>query len=174
MNVTAPVIDVPASGTYHVDPEHSEITFRTRHMFGLGKVVGTFGIAAGEIVVAEPLVDSTVFAEAGAASFATDNAKRDDQVRSKKFLDVERYPTIMFRSNQLVEESGTWVLHGVLTVRGNDAPLALEITRSEASGDGLVLQAVGSVDRFDHGITAMRGMAGRHLELTVSVHTTKS
>lgn len=162
--------DVPATGVYLVDPHRSEITFATRHLFGLGKVAGSFKLRSGQVTVAEPLGTSSVTAEAETASFSTGNSMRDRQVRSSKFLDADEHPAIIFRSTGLADENGRWVLHGILAVRGHSGPFDLEITRCSATDGAFELQAVGTVDRYAFGISAMKGMAARRLQLTVTVH----
>lgn len=161
-------IEAPAPGTYRVEPESSKVTFTTRHVFGLGGVAGSFGISSGEVVIADDLPASSVVASADVASFDTGSAARDREVRSKKFLDAASYPSIDFRSDGLTQQDGGWVVRGVLSARGKDAPLELAITKSEVDGDAWAIEAVGTVDRYAHDITAMKGMAGRHLRLTVT------
>lgn len=179
MSITPPLAftpsaDVPARGRYTVDTERSHITFTTRHLFGLGKVSGSFKIRAGQLVIAEPLAASTVHAEAIASSFTTANARRDNPVRSKTFLDADQHPAVTFRSQRIANDGGGWTVCGILTARGNDAPLALTVTAAAADGNALDLQAAGTVDRYAHGVTALKGMVGRWLHLTVTVHATKS
>ena len=172
--VITPSADVPARGNYTVDPERSQITFTTRHLFGLAGVSGSFKIRAGQLVIAEQLAASTVRAEAIASSFTTGNRFRDEDVRSNKFLHADQHPAITFCSQRLASDGGTWTVHGILTARGTDAPLTLTVTAAAADGNALDLQAAGTVDRYAHGVTARKGMAGRWLHLTITVHATKS
>ena len=167
-------VETPASGTYLVDPQLSHVDFTTTHLFGLGKVKGSFDVASGEVVVTDPVSPSTAMAEADTTSFRTGNAMRDGKVRSKTFLDATNHPTIRFRSTSLRSEDGTWVLHGVLSVRGHESPLDLQITKSAVRGDTLEIQAVGSVDRYAHRVNATKGMVGRHLQLTITATAHRS
>ena len=96
---TSPVPQAtPQPGRYEIDTTCSAVTFRTRHLFGLAPVRGSFAIRAGTIDVGEPLARSSAFVQIDAASFRTGNGQRDDQVRSERLLDTERYPAITFRS----------------------------------------------------------------------------
>jgi polyisoprenoid-binding protein YceI len=169
-----PSADVPARGTYTVDPERSQITFTTGHTLGLGKVSGSFKIRAGQLVIADRLPASTVRAEAIAGSFSTGSGRRDAEIRSRRFLDADRYPAIAFRSERVVNDGGTWIVHGILTACGNDAPLALTVTAAAADDGALDLQATGRADRYAHGVTALKGLVGRWLRLTVTVHAIRS
>src|SRR5215472_1396016 len=123
-------MDIPHAGSYRIDPSRSQITFRTRHLFGLGAVRGTFRLHAGEIRVADPAETSAVRATVDAGSFHTGNPDRDRAVRSARLLDTERYPLFTFTSGRLAEAGGRWILHGSLTVTGNEHPVDV---RSSAS-----------------------------------------
>ena len=88
----------PAPGLYRVDLSASSIKVAAKHMFGLGTVKGTFGLDSGEITVADPVAQSTVRATADAGSFATGNAKRDEQ--STRRSSSTRRSTPRSRSHQ--------------------------------------------------------------------------
>ena len=91
----------PRPGRYEIDTSCSAVTFRTRHLFGLAPVRGSFTIRAGTIDVAEPLADSSAHVHIDPASFRTGNGQRDSAVRSERLLDADRYPVITFRSEDL-------------------------------------------------------------------------
>ena len=165
---TTRVTGQPNAGTYRVDPTRSIIAFTTRHRFGTGGVAGSFGLQAAEIRVEEPLAGSTVDATATAGSFTTENAKRDKHVHSAAFLDVAEHPVISFHGDRLTEVDGSWVLSGQLSVRGQTAPLELHIAEVHVAGSTLTVRATGRVDRYAHGITKMKGMAGRYLDLDIT------
>lgn len=52
-------VQIPATGTYRIDPADSSVSFTTRHLFGLGAVEGTFGVLSGEVTIADPVTAST-------------------------------------------------------------------------------------------------------------------
>lgn len=164
---------VPAVGRYVFDPKLSSITFKTRHMFGLGGVTGSFALREGELVVAEPTSKSTMRAVIDAASFTSPDPKRDKTVRSAKLLDVAAHPDITFEAGSIHEGQDGWVAEGNLTVRGETNPVAVTLheTRDGANGP-LTLVGTTRLDRHAHGVTAMRGMAGRWLDLTITAVTT--
>ena len=85
---------VPQVGRYEINTSYSVVAFRTRHLFGLAPVRGSFVIRAGAVNVAESLGDSRIHAEIDAASFRTGNPQRDATVRSARLLDVGRRPVI--------------------------------------------------------------------------------
>ena len=110
-------VAIPATGTYTVDPATTTVAFNTRRVFGLGPVKGVFALRSGSLDVAEPLNASRVSVSVDAASFATGNPKRDSQVRSADFLDVQDHPEIIFASTGLSETAEGWVLRGEITAR---------------------------------------------------------
>lgn len=165
---------VPAAGTYTFDPSRSTIRFTTRHLFGLSAVRGTFGLTGGEMVVGSPLSASRVTATADVTSFSTGNPKRDTHVLSADFLSADDHPEIAFSSERVEQDRAGLLVHGTLTVRGVPAPLTLRVTGATAGDDGAEITATGTVDRYEHGIKKMPGMAGRRLTLHVSARAQRS
>jgi polyisoprenoid-binding protein YceI len=158
-----------APGKYVVDPVRSTITFTTKHMFGLGKVVGTFAVKAGQVTVAAPGAASRVEAVVDAASVKTDQQRRDVHVRSKTFLHTDEHPTLDFVSDSVQPADDGWLVDGVLTVRGRQNPVSLLVDTVAESNGTLTAKATASIDRYAHGVSAMKGMAGRHLELVFEI-----
>ncbi|SRR6266568_8214563 len=70
-------VQIPATGTYRIDPASSSVSFTTRHLFGLGAVKGTFGVLSGEVTIADPVTASTARAVIDAASFSGGHPQRD-------------------------------------------------------------------------------------------------
>ncbi|MEU6556964.1 YceI family protein [Streptomyces sp. NPDC046915] len=162
----------PRLGRYTIDADNSSISFKSRHVFGLLPVRGSFSVHGGTIEVAEPLSASRVLAEVDAASFRTGHAQRDTAVRSVKFLDTDRYPLITFASDR-VDATRTTV-SGTLTVCGAFRPARLSIARCEVLADAFTVHATTQVDRTEFGVTAARGMAGRHLDLTLEIRCVRT
>jgi len=146
------------------------VTFRTRHLFGLAAVRGSFAIRAGTVEVADPLGDSRVFVQLDPASFRTGNAQRDKAVRSQRLLDAGRYPVITFRSEAVIDP----VLRGALTVRNVTMPVWLSIEQTAVKGQSFTARASTRLDRTGFGVTAYRGAAGRYLDMTVEVRCVRT
>jgi polyisoprenoid-binding protein YceI len=159
-----------AAGTYRIDPARSRVHFTIKEAFGLQTTRGTFTVRDGTVVVAAVPEDSTASATIDAASFATDKAKRDKTVVSKRFLDAATHPTITFATTRLTREDGRWVLHGTLTVRGSQCPVALTIGRAAATVDGCRFTAVTRVDRHATPVRVARGMIGRYLDVELDAY----
>ena len=161
---------IPRPGRYEIDTRGSAVTFRTRHLFGLAPVRGSFAIQAGTIDVAEPLAGSRVFVTIDPASFRTGNGQRDDNVRSGRLLDAVRYPIIAFRSEGVDGPA----LTGMLTVRNVTLPVTLSIEQTAVTPESFEARASTRIDRAEFGVTAYRGMAGRYLDMTVEVRCVRT
>jgi polyisoprenoid-binding protein YceI len=165
-------VEVPAAGTYRIEPGESTVSFATRHMFGLAPVRGTFALRQGVVHVADPVRTSAVRATIAADSFDTGLAARDNTVRSGQYLDVAKHPDITFTADGVTHDGG-WVLRGTLTVRGRTEPLDVRVDEVRVLDGTLRLRATAEVDRYAWGITVMKGMTGRRLRFTLSLSATQ-
>jgi polyisoprenoid-binding protein YceI len=161
-------MDIPAAGRYRINPARSSVTFRTRHMFGLGTVSGTMLVTSGAITLDPAVPRASVTAAISASSFSTSNKKRDDDVRSKKFLNVDAHPEFVFHTGRLIEAQNRWFVTGELTVRGVTKPVTLTVQSVENAGQGFVALATTRIDRYAFGVTAAKGMAARHLYIALT------
>ena len=167
---TQPVaIAAPVPGTYRIDAARSAITFTTRHLFGLGAVRGRFDLRDGEIRIAGPLGESSARARVSAASFRTGNASRDSAVRSARLLGTGAHPDITFISRRLDQAGGRWILHGLVSVRGQAHPVELLIEEAQPAGQDLRVRASVRLDRYDFGVTKAKGLAARHLGFRLDI-----
>src|ERR1043165_3768104 len=98
------------TGTWTIDPAHSDVSFSVRHMM-VSKVKGRFGTFTGTLVTAENPLESTVTAEIDANSIDTNQPQRDNHIRSADFFEVEKYPTITFSSTSIEPKGDDFVLH---------------------------------------------------------------
>ncbi|MGW7066106.1 YceI family protein [Streptomyces sp. NPDC054855] len=161
---------VPRSGTYEIDAAASTVRFRTRTVFGLFPVRGTFGISRGQITVTDPVGASSVDVTVAAASFDSGLERRDRHVTSADYLDAATHPEIAFRSRQVTRSAtGTAVLQGELTVRGVTRPVAVTVGTVELEGRRLTVEGTATVDRYAFGVTTAKGMTGRRLDIHLAV-----
>ena len=100
--------EIPAPGTYTIDPSHSSVEFVGRHL-GLAKVRGRFTKFGGEIQIAEAPEKSSVEVDVDVASVESADAKRDEHLRSPDFFHVEEHPSMVFKSTGVTPVAdGTW------------------------------------------------------------------
>lgn len=113
--------------TYEIDPTHSSAHFSIRHMM-VSNVRGQFTKVSGTINYdsANP-VNSLVEASIDAASIDTHDSQRDTHLKSGDFFDVEKYPTLSFRSKRIESHSGGGKVIGDLTIHGVTREIALEV-----------------------------------------------
>ncbi len=136
-------ITLPPTGTYVFDKAHTQIAFVARHM--LTKVRGRFTGFDGEIVIGEGSEDSRVRVEIDAATIHSDDEMRDNHLKSEDFLDVERFPLLVFESRGIRPSGGnTFQIVGDLTIRDVMREVVLE---AELDGWGPGLQG-GTVAAF--------------------------
>jgi polyisoprenoid-binding protein YceI len=120
--------------TYKVDPEHTNVGFRVRHLFTTVK--GRFDKFEGQIVFDPAHPEQTkVQGSIDVASVNTNVAERDKDLRSPRFFDAAKYPAITFvssgtatitKDNQTGQISGT--LNGKLTIHGVERPVMLDVS----------------------------------------------
>lgn len=110
---------IPAAGTYLLDQAHKRIGFVGRHMM-VSPVRGEFAEASARIVVEEDPLRSSVVASIGTASIVTGHEDRDVHLKSADFLDVERYPTLEYRSTGVVPQNETDPIFFWARLRGSN------------------------------------------------------
>ncbi|HET7619780.1 MAG TPA: YceI family protein [Vicinamibacterales bacterium] len=114
--------------TFSIDKSHSEASFQVRHL--LAKVRGRFADFDGVIALdeADP-ARSSVSVTIQAASIDTGEPARDKHLRSADFFDVDKFPTLTFRSTQVVRKSPeSFDVTGDLTIHGVTKRITLPVT----------------------------------------------
>ena len=128
--------------TYKIDPAHSGAHFTVRHMM-ITNVRGSFKAVNGTVVYdPENPTASSIQAEIDAASISTNDEQRDAHLRSADFLDVEKFPTITYRSTKIERKGeGEWKVTGDLTIHGVTRPVVLDGGRAGSGEQGPVGQS---------------------------------
>lgn len=104
-------------GTWAIDPTHSTVAFSVKHLM-ISKVRGTFDVFSGTIVTAENPADSTIEASIEVASVNTNQADRDNHLRTGDFFKADEFPTMTFRSTAFTVDGDDFTIDGDLTLRG--------------------------------------------------------
>lgn len=114
------------AATLKIDREHTDISFRVRHLFS--KVTGHFREFDGTIELDETnLAASKVSATIKASSVDTNVEARDKDLRSKRFFDVAAYPAITFQTSGVTVSLGTkGKVKGTLTMHGVKREVVLD------------------------------------------------
>lgn len=142
------------------DPFHTQVEFAAKHL-GMMTVRGNFTEiqATGAIYPDHPEV-SSVDVTIETASIRTHNAQRDNDLRSSNFLEVDKYPTMHFKSTK-IEQTGpeTYNMTGDLTIKGNTHPVTLKVLKygefndPNMMGHRIAYSAETKINRKDFGLT---------------------
>jgi len=115
------------TSTWNIDPAHSSAQFTVRHL-GISNVRGAFSKVTGTVVLNEKdITGSEVSAVIDAGSVDTRVPDRDKDIRSANFLDVEKYPTLEFKSKRILNNGGKLQLIGDLTLHGTTREVTLDV-----------------------------------------------
>ena len=137
---------------------HTQVEFSAKHL-GMMTVRGHFAevTASGEIHPDHP-ERSAIEATINTASIRTHNEQRDNDLRSSNFLEVDKYPTMHFKSTQ-VEKAGhdRYKVMGELTIKGTTHPVTLDVVRygefnDPAMGHRIGYAAETQIKRKDFGM----------------------
>jgi len=162
------------AGTWQIDPNHSAAQFSVRHL-GVSTVRGAFTKVSGTAKYdpADPsktALDATINAD----SVDTRVEMRDKDLRSAHFLDVEKYPTITFRSKHVkAAGDGKLQIVGDLSIHGVTKEVSLDVDGPSAPiKDPWGNQRIGAsastkINREDFGITGAPGVVGDEITITI-------
>lgn len=155
------------SGTWTIDGAHSSARFSVRHMM-ISDASGRFGTVSGTIV-GDPkqpqnaVVDVTI----DAATINTDQASRDKHLRSPDFFDVEKYPTITFKSKKVLaaaNKNGKLKVVGDLTMHGVTKEVVLNVdsispqVKDARGGMHMGIKVSTKLNRQDFGVSWSKTM----------------
>lgn len=147
--------------TWALDNTHAKLGFTTTHLM-VSDVEGSFKVFKATITAPKSdFTDAVVEMSAEATSVNTDNQQRDDHVKGADFLNVEKYPTIDFKSNYIKPSkvAGVYIVKGNLTLHGVTKPV--ELSAIAKTGTNPMNQKAiagfkitGQIKRSDFGIGA--------------------
>ena len=118
-----------------IDPVHSSVEFAILHM-AVAKTRGRFKQLRGEIETSDDGGLQAVNLVIEAESIDTGDFRRDAHLTSPDFLDVARYPTLMFQSTRVdAQGDGRYLVRGDLTIRDRTRPIVLEVVTTSPVED---------------------------------------
>lgn len=157
-----PAMAFAEATTWQVDPAHTGIQFSVRHFFS--QVPGRFNDFSGTIKYdPESPSSSSVEFTIQAASINTDNADRDNHLRSADFFDVEKHPTLSFKSTEVKAVSdGKLEVTGDFTVRGVTKRITVPVvflgSMDTPMGTRAGFHTEFKVDRKEYGVSWNRAL----------------
>ncbi|WP_306334776.1 YceI family protein [Streptomyces sp. KL118A] len=170
---SAPALPL-AAGVWEIEPFHSAVNFSIRHL-GISKVRGRFADVRAELVVGERAEDSSVTATIALASIDTGNKDRDAHVVASDLLDVEKRPTMTFRSTRIAGADEEWVMEGALTIGEVSRPVTLAVEFGGVEGfpgqerRHAGFEATGEIRRSDFGLDFAPGLLGEVVKIQLDM-----
>ncbi len=145
--------------TWGVDKAHSRFGFGVSHL-SISQIDGNFKSFDATINSSKPdFSDATFDITADMASINTDIEQRDAHLKSPDFLDVEKYPTLTFKSTSFKKVSGkNYKLNGNLTMHGITKPVTIDVvingttTNPQSKKTVAGIKFTGKIKRSDFGI----------------------
>jgi polyisoprenoid-binding protein YceI len=127
-----PALAQTQTATWSIDPNHSTAQFTVRHM-GVSNVTGTFNKVSGTGEFDDKdLTKSSVDAVIDVASVDTRVEMRDKDLRSDHFFDVEKYPTMAFKSKRIEKQGDDYKLIGDFTMHGVTKEVTLNVDQASS------------------------------------------
>lgn len=126
----AALVSLPAfaqTSDWNIDPAHSTAQFTVRHL-GISNVSGNFTKVSGSAVLNDKdITQSQINASIDVNSIDTRVEMRDKDLKSPNFFEVEKYPTMEFKSKRIVKADGKLQLIGDLTIHGTTREVTLDV-----------------------------------------------
>jgi polyisoprenoid-binding protein YceI len=148
-----------AKSTWAIDPTHSEIGFKVKHMM-FTNVSGKFDVVDAQIENEDDAFEtSDISFTAQVNSINTGNADRDNHLRSADFFDVDKFAALTFKSTAVRKvNEGMFQISGDLTIKDVTKNITLETEYSGIMKDPwgntkIALSVNGKINRRDFGLT---------------------
>jgi len=171
-------VAAPATGSYQVDPVHSNALFRILHnrvanFYGrFNQIEGSFDWDGEDLAKAKVVIDVAV------SSVDTHDAKRDEHLRSPDFFNERRYPKLHFESSKVEGTADALKVTGTLSLHGIEKEITIPAMFTGYSetqfGTRAGFEAVFSLDRNDFGIETYPDNLGKMVQITISLEGIKS
>lgn len=164
---------------YVIDNSHTYPYFEITHL-GWSTTRGLFSKTSGTVTVDFAAKTGSADILIDANSLDTSFAKRDRHVRSEDFLDVEKYPSITFKSDKFdFEGDKVAKVHGQLTLHGVTKPVTLTMSQFKCGEHPMAKQhycagdAAATLKRSDFGMTGYQGAVGDEVKLFISIEAAR-
>jgi polyisoprenoid-binding protein YceI len=167
--------------TWTIDHNHSQVNFAISHM-GVSTVRGSISGVTGTVVWDDKdPTKSSVEATIDATTVSTNNDARDKHLKSPDFFNVEKYPTLTFKSTSVSGTAGKLMVTGDLTLAGvtKSITLAVDGPTAPVKGQGGKMvtgfSATGTLKRSDFNFGSKFGsaMLGDDVKFTIDVEAGK-
>jgi polyisoprenoid-binding protein YceI len=167
------------SEEWQIDPAHSAAQFSVKHL-GISTVRGAFSKVTGTVQYdASDPTKSSINTTIDANTIDTRVQARDNDLRGANYFDVQKYPTITFKSKR-VEKAGNGKLKviGDLTIHGTTKEVALDVDGPSSpianppqmgGGQRMGASATTTINRNDFGVSGGGKMIGDDVTITLDI-----
>ncbi|HEX8924730.1 MAG TPA: YceI family protein [Terriglobales bacterium] len=176
-----------AVSTWSIDPVHSVAEFKVKHMM-ISNAKGQFTGVSGTLSLDEAdVTNSKIEASIDAASVNTREPQRDAHLKSADFFDVEKFPTLSFKSSSVKRiGDGELAVEGELTIHGVTRSVVFTVEGPTAPGKDpwgntrIGISATTKINRKDYGLTWNAALetggilVGEEVTITLDVQFIKS
>ncbi len=154
MSTTTETRTALPTGTWNLDPVHSQVGFSVGYLVGTFR--GSFSPVSASLEVAED-GSAKLEGSASVADVKLQDANLIGHLQSPDFFDAERNPTLSFNADTIRRTGEQVEVEGQLTMRGATNPITLTGTLTDPIEDAhgnqrIGLTLAGEVDRTDYGI----------------------
>ena len=165
------------TSTWTIDKNHSEVNFSIRHA-AVSTVRGSISGIVGSVTWDEKdLSKASVTATIDATTVSTNNEARDKHLKSPDFFNVEKFPTMTFKSTSVVRADGKLKVIGDLTLAGVTKSVTLDVDGPTAPVKGMQgglvtgFSATGTIKRSDFGFGSKfsEPILGDEVKFTIDV-----
>jgi len=145
--------------TATIDLNHTSTTFAAKHLL-ISNVAGYIPVTSAKIALGAGNVPTSVEAIMDLTKIDTHNDRRDNDLRSDRFLDATHFPEMTFKSTKIVaQKHGNFLMNGELTMRGVTKPVVVNGNVSESIKDDkgrthIGYSASATIDRTEWGVGA--------------------
>jgi polyisoprenoid-binding protein YceI len=118
-----------ATTKWVLDPTHSEVEFKVKHLM-ISTVTGTFTSFAADVTTeAEDFTTAKANFTIEVGSINTKNEQRDGHLKSPDFFDAAKYPQIKFAITKIenFDNDGSYNIQGDMTMHGVTKNIKLEV-----------------------------------------------
>lgn len=149
-----------AATNWVLDPTHSEVEFKVKHLM-ISTVTGTFSSFAANVTTdGEDFTTAKATFSVDVDSIDTKNEQRDGHIKSPDFFDAAKFPQIKFAITKIenVDNDGSYNIHGDLTIRNTTKSVKLEVEfggviKDPWGGTRAGLTVSGKINRKEFGLT---------------------
>lgn len=176
--VLAAALGLPARAaeTFTVDPVHSSILFRVKHM-NAGHIYGRFNKFSGSFAFDDKNPsECKLEMEVKLESLDTAVKARDDHLRGPDFFNAKQFPTMTFKATGLkAKDEKNYEVTGDLTIHGETKSVTVKLERIGTAKDPRSgkprtgWETTFSIKRSDFGMKNMLEFIGDEVRITVAV-----